>query len=217
MLKSWHLIFIAGLLSSSAYAQLAVPGYIVTNHNEVIHGAIRIQDPVKQQHEVEFIALNGQGYTRFDGSQLMGYGYITKKDTVRYISTVATAKTEHGKASRLFLRQLCAGPVQLLDYYFPVYYSGISQSQYVTNYRYQAPPASYLGRVDHSVLVWRAGQAGFVETRAWKFPQEVAEYFADYPALKSDLHAGRYRRRDLQAIVRRYNTWQLAQTTNTGK
>ncbi|MDO7850998.1 hypothetical protein [Hymenobacter convexus] len=56
-----------------------------------------------------------------------------------------------------------------------------------------------------SLLLNRRAQPGLLEVTSWAYPADAAAYFAGCPALADDLRAKRYRARDLQAVVRRYN------------
>ena len=66
--------------------------------------------------------------------------------------------------------------------------------------------ASARGGTGVSLLLRRHGQAGFVEANWWIYPTDALAYFADCPALATELQANRYHARSLPQLVRRYNS-----------
>ena len=56
------------------------------------------------------------------------------------------------------------------------------------------------------LLLRRHGQPGFIEATWWNFTTDAVAYFADCPALATELQANRYHARNLPQLVRRYNS-----------
>lgn len=198
---------LAGLfcITSPLYAQKPMPGYVVTAGRDSLLGAIQVHDAVSQQLRVEFIPAQGHQRLFLDAYQLAAYGYIRQQDTARYVAIACTVN-EQTKQARFFLRQLVGGPVQLLDYHY-VQYPDKARRVYL---RPIVPFNRIQGHqlpVHRTLVVYRQGETSMQEVAQWKFPLDAAAYFADCPALATDLRAGQYRSRDIRHIVRRYNSW----------
>lgn len=232
------------LISLAAVGQAPVPGYVVTAGQDSLRGAIHVQDDYAQQGRVDFVPLQGNQRLLLDAYQVKSYGYIRKQDTVRYVSVPMRFDPRSDKAGRLFLRQLASGPVELYQYYFSNKYVGATfmnpgtttqpptatQAAHpqLNRPRFIAPQAGqgkpFYGPLSTNSALLGSGNALLLHQRAkniltettwWSFPADAVTYFADCPALVSDLQAKHYRPRDLPRMVRRYNAW-LA-TAATGR
>lgn len=220
------IVVILLLAGPVGYSQKIVPGYIVTAGQDSLRGAIIVHDEAMQQTQVDFIMAQGNQRQRLDVRQLTAYGYTTQKDTVRYIA-VSMNLGRTAKAEALFLRQLVAGPVELYRYcYSRDYYN--QPARVATDVRPNTsrpslvtwpvcglafPPLSVTsarGGTGVALLLRRHGQPDYAEATNWNFPADAAAYFADCPALASDLQARRYHARNLLQLVRRYNACQAA-------
>ena len=228
------------LAGRAGHSQKIVPGYVVTAGQDSLRGAIAIHDETAQQKQVDFITARGNQRQRLDAYQLKAYGYTTATDTVRYIAVRMNLGRDGGKTERLFLRQLAAGRTELYQYRYSREYCAqparmgtevsrppttvsavnIPHPQLATP-RFTAAPANPLAfpplsatsaraGTGVSLLLRRRGRPGFVETTWWDFPADAVAYFADCPALASDLQAKRYHAHNLPQLVRRYNSCQVA-------
>ena len=223
------------LAGRAGYSQKIVPGYIVTAGQDSLRGAIAIHDDEVQQKQVDFITAQGNQRQLLDARAVRAYGYTTDKDTVRYVAVSMNLGRTKDKTEQLFLRQLIGGPVGLFQYRYSRGYSaqpsristeviqvpttsssGKTTYTPVTRSYFSNPPArsqafppltkaSALSGTGVSLLLYRQGQRGFVEATSWRFPADAVAYFADCPALASDLQAKRYHARNLPQLVRRYN------------
>jgi hypothetical protein len=241
MLLTRGLVLLLLLLGGRAgYGQKIVPGYIITNGQDSLRGAIAIHDAETQQKQVDFITAQGNQRQQLDARSLRAYGYTTDKDTVRYVSVSLNLGFPNGKAEPLFLQQLANGTVSLFRYCYTRTYSR-QPARIVTSTR-TVPMTTVTGKVTYvpqttssltrpangplafppltaddarggtgvALLLYRSKQSSFVEATQWKFPADALVYFADCPALMPDLQAKRYHARNLPALVRRYNGCQPA-------
>ena len=233
MLSRNALVLLLSLLARAGYAQQAVPGYIVTAGQDSIRGAIFRHDELIQQAGVDFVSLQGTQRQWLNAAQLSAYGYTSNLDTIRYVA-IGLNYPKAGAPRRVFVRQLVAGPVELLKYYYntrlassaapssagtPVVRATAATAAHPTLYtaQYGSRPAgeppffpplsatSARAGSGNSLLLCRRAQHSLTEITWWNFPVDAATYFADSPALATDLHQKHYRARDIVQVVRRYN------------
>ena len=76
-----------------------------------------------------------------------------------------------------------AGPVSILDYRNTDFEYGYNQ-----------------------IFLIKKGEPSH-EIDPMRFRKTAAPFFSDYPKLHDDILAGKYKKRDLQLIVKRYNSW----------
>lgn len=222
---------ILGLAGLPGHGQRLVPGYVVTVGGDSLRGAICIRGPLLQQSRAEFVALRGTERLRLDANQLAAFGYIHQQDTVRYVAINLTYGARHRPDERVFLRQLAAGPVELYQYHYQEKTAGnapvpqrailapptaatsahplLRTAQVPLPPAAQAyPPVSAKGAgPGTALLLRRRAPNAITQVSGWNFPVDAAAYFADCPALATDLQARRYRQRDLPRVVKRYNAW----------
>ena len=228
------------LASRAGHAQHTVPGYVVTAGQDSLRGVVVLHDDLAQQARVDFIPLRGNQRLSLMAAEVRAYGYIHKQDTVRYVAISLNYGPRSGAVRRVFLRQLVAGPVELYQYYFSgptnaptgptasgtllvrptaataahpqlLYASPAGSGQRATAESF--PPLSASGArlgAGYSLLLRRRTPGSLVEITAWNFPVDAAAYFADYPALATDLRSKRYRARDVAQVLKRYNAWRAA-------
>lgn len=205
------------LAGTTAMAQKPAFGYVLTTGGDTLKGAIILRDRLLQQMRVEFVPLRGEEVLVLDAYQLAGYCYYEQDKLVRYVA-LPFYQDGSNIPSRGFLRQLVAGEVQLYDYaYLPVWPRRqadlllIPQSwdkKYPTFGPLSRKEAEFASQSSNRCIVaYRAGAKRLEEVSWWDLRQDAATYFADYPALATDLRAGRYRKRDIAKIVQQYNTW----------
>lgn len=227
------LLLILGLLALPGYSQEAVPGYIVTAGRDSIRGAVFPHDELTGQAGVDFVNLQGTQRQWLNATQLSAYGYTSKLDTIRYVA-IGLNYPKAGAPRRVFVRQLVAGPVELLNYYYstrlassaapsaagtPVVRATAATAAHPSLYTAQYggrpageppffPPLSATSARaggGNSLLLRRRAQNSLTEITWWNFPVDAANYFADSPPLAAELREKRYRRRDIPQVVRRYN------------
>ena len=222
------------LASQTGHGQNIVPGYVVTAGHDSLRGAVVVHDDLARQARVEFITLQGNQRLSLTAVEIKAYGYVTKRDTARYVAI--SLNYGSGAAKRVFLRQLVAGPVELYQYYYspassttaplasgtplvrstaitaahpPLYQAkDIGNSRPIMNIFF--PPLSARGARlggSSSLLLRRRAQNAFVELNSWNFPIDAAAYFADYAALATDLRTKRYKASNIGQVLKRYNAW----------
>ena len=202
------LLIVLALLCRAGYGQNLVPGYVVTTELDSIRGAICRHDELQQQGGVDFVPLNGTRLRWLDAHQVKAYGYVHRRDTVRYVAVVLHPGTPHGEARCLFLRQLAAGSVELYEYqYTPPEPRGNFAPNGEAGF---FPPLSIRSArfgSGHALVMYYPAHNSTTEITWWHFPVDAAAYFADCPALAADLRAKRYRLRDIAQVIKRYNAW----------
>lgn len=206
------LLLLLGLLALPGYGQEAVPGYIVTAGRDSIRGAVFLHDKLTQQVRVEFMSLHGTQRQWLNATQLKAYGYSSKRDTIRYVA-LGLNYPKQPAPRRIFIRQLVAGPVELLDYYYnprlPVAAApnpaGTPSAGVPTVFPPLSAVSARAGGGNSLLLLRRGAQTSIIEITWWHFPVDAATYFADAPALAAELRQKHYRRRDILQVVRRYN------------
>lgn len=204
------LLLVSMVPGYSAQAQKPVPGYVITAGRDSLLGAIQIHEEVDQQLRVEFIPLYGSQPIFLDAHQLAAYGYIHRKDTVRYVALpISFSKSQ--PPFRIFLRQLVAGPVALYDYrYYPV---PLRTRPYGNQNLPIFRPLSRQTNLyaNFTLVVHREGEASLQDVRGWEFAKDGSRYFRDYPELAAELQAKQYKSDDVAQVVRRYNGWRRSQ------
>ncbi|MBO0358212.1 hypothetical protein J0X19_09675 [Hymenobacter sp. BT186] len=215
----WHrllCLLLILLAATETYAQKPRSGYVVTLAGDTLRGAIFLRDEFAQQRHVEFVPLQGTEIVFLDAYQLASYTYYEDEDIIRYVglpfyqngSTVPT---------RGFLQQLVDGKVQLYKYrYIKLAPRRASELRIDASLGNKYPLFGPLSRREaefssynapHCLVVFQAGRPRLEEVNWWDLRKDAANYFADYPELAADLRAGNYHIRDIERIIRRYNTW----------
>ncbi|RPD46337.1 hypothetical protein DNI29_15170 [Hymenobacter sediminis] len=206
----FFLVLLGLLLSRYAQAQKPVPGYVITAGRDSLRGAIQIHEEIDQQLRVEFIPLYALQPIFLDAHQLAAYGYIHKKDTVRYVALpISFSKSQ--PPFRVFLRQLVAGPVALYDYRYS--HVPLRTRPYGSNTLPIFRPLSRQTNLytNFTLVVHREGEPNLQDVRGWDFAADGSRYFSDYPELAAELQAKKYRSDDVAKVVRRYNGWRRSQ------
>ena len=199
---------VLSLLCRAGYGQTLVPGYVVTTELDSIRGAICRHDEMQQQGGVDFVPMHGTHLRWLDVHQVKAYGYVHRRDTVRYVAVVLNPGTTHGEARCLFMRQLVAGSVELYDYQ---YSPPEPRGNFTPNEGAEFFPALSIRSArfgsGRALVMYYSAHNSTTEITWWRFPVDAATYFADCPALATDLRAKRYRSRDIAQVIKRYNAW----------
>lgn len=208
--------------SGGVRGQLPVAGYVVTVAGDTLRGAIRLHDALTQQYQVEFIKLRSSQAVLLDAYQLTSYTYYQQADTFRYVALPFFQKGTSAP-TRGFLRQIIGGKVQLYQYrYTKLMPRGASELKQKPPRNAKYPLFGPLSRREadfaserspYCLVAYQENRPQFEEVNWWNLRKDAPRYFSDHAELAADLRAGRYRARDIQQIIRRYNAWHQTQQT----
>lgn len=156
-------------------------GYIITNAGDTLHGKIRYLTPAERAARILFKEEGYHDRIRYRPFSIRGY-YVEGQ---HYISRMYDVKPSPSYGLGVFMRVRTVGesPVQILDY------------------RNTDDDRGYT----ETFLVKNGGKA--YRVNPMRFKRDAARYFRDYKELQEDILQGKYSRRQLADIVKRYNQW----------
>lgn len=178
-LLSLFIILCFPLLVSAQFGW--VKGYIVTNTLDTLHGKILYTTTGQRSAKCMFKEDGYDDKVKYKPFTIKGY-YV--KDQY-YISKVFDIHPSLSYGLGVFMRvvNVGEGPVSILEYRNTDFEYGYNQFFLVKK-----------GEPSH-------------EINPLKFRKTVAPFFSDYKELQEDILAGKYKKRELDLIVKRYNDW----------
>lgn len=158
-----------------------VKGYVVTNSQDTLHGKILYTTLGQRSAKCVFKEDGYDDKVKYKPFTIKGY-YVKEQ---YFISRVFDIHPSLTYGLGVFMRLVNEGesPVTILDYRNTDFEYGFNQ-----------------------IFLVKKGEPSH-EIDPMRFRKTTAPFFSDYPELHDDILAGKYKRRDLQLIVKRYNNW----------
>ncbi len=179
-----RLIYLCLLLSIPVFLQAQpgwVKGYIVTNSLDTLYGKIYYSTPAQRSVKILFKEDGYDDKIKYRPFTIKGF-FVKDQYFVSRIYDIHPSLS-YGLGVFMEVKNEGESPVKVLEYWNTDKIMGFTQT----------------------FLVKSGGKS--YEINPLRFKKTVASFFSDYKDLQEDILNGKYKRKDLLSIVKRYNTW----------
>lgn len=178
------LILVCTLSFSFAQEMGYLPGYVVTTKRDTIHGLVKYANfaPYRVLPNIKFKETEESKKKTYSPDEILGYEANGKI----FHSVRAPGRTEN-----YFMELVVDGRLRLYRY---------------TETKLGAPDYMKGETADESMLFLKKRSGEVFEVRGSKFNERLSTYLADKADLSEKIKRGDYKRRDIEEVVKEYNT-----------